>query len=375
MEVEAVEGDPGSIRVTLEWHGEAERVAVVGGPAGWTFAENLMERDGDGIWRRSYVVSRALRTVYGFLPDPPDELEWGPELWYAIRSDPLNPSTYVFPGDAEDPGLERDAVRSVLEGPDAPPSAHAAERPGVPRGTVRAERFRSDLLGNERRVWLYTPPGHDAGAGPYPLVLVFDGWAYVNLIPAPTILDNLIAEGAIPPLVAVLPDSLDGSTRERELHYDDAFLGFLADELLPWARREANATDDPARTIAAGSSAGGATAAFAAYRRPDVFGNVLSQSGAFWFGREGEEEWEWLTARLGESDRLPVRFWLGPGLLETASPPGGASSILASNRRLRDVLVDRGHEVHYAEFAGAHDYLCWQATLADGLRALAPETA
>src|SRR5215208_5288519 len=107
MELEPVDGDPGSIRATLEWHGEAERVAVVGGPAGWTVAENLMERDGDGAWRRSYVVSRALRTVYGFLPDPPDELEWGPELWYAIRSDPLNPAAYVFPGDAEHPARRR----------------------------------------------------------------------------------------------------------------------------------------------------------------------------------------------------------------------------------------------------------------------------
>ena len=369
MRIEPLDAD--SIRVTFEWRGEGGRVAVVGGPAGWRFADNLLERAGDGVWRRAYVVPRAIRATYGFLPDSPDELEWGAELWYAIRPDPLNPATFTFPGDDEDPGFEHDAVRSVLEGPDAPPNAHAAARPEVPRGTVRMERVRSELLGNERRVWLYLPPGHDPEAAPYPLLVVFDGLAYLTLVPTPTILDNLVAEGAIPPLVALLVDSLDGDTRMRELCCDDAFVAALCDQLLPWARREGNATRDPRRTIAAGSSAGGLAAAFTALRRPDVVGNVLSQSGAFWWARDDEAEW--LTNRYAESPPLPVRFSLDAGLLENQEPLSapGTPSILDANRHLRDVLVERGYEVSHAEFCGGHDYLCWQVSLADGLRALA----
>jgi enterochelin esterase-like enzyme len=373
MDLEPVDDELG---VTFAWRGEAERVAVVGGFAGWRFEDNLMEQDGSGVWTRSYVLPRDVRTTYGFLPDPPDGLDWGADVWYAIRPDPLNPETFVFPGDPEDPGFERDAVLSIVEGPDAPPNAYAVEREGVPRGSVRTERFFSTLLGNERQVWPYTPPAERA-AGPHPLLAVFDGWAYTHLIPTPTILDNLIAEGAIPPVVAVLANSLDGDTRMRELRYDDAFVAFLTDELLPWARREGNATDDPRRTIAAGSSAGGLTAAFAAYCRPDVFANVLSQSGAFWWGREGEDEREWLTNRLAESERLPVRFSLDAGLFEhePSLVDLEAPSLLDANRRLRDVLLARGYDVQYAEFAGGHDYFCWQATLADGLQALAPQTA
>ena len=69
-----------------------------------------------------------------------------------------------------------------------------------------------------------------------------------------------------------------------------------------------------------------------------------------------------------------MRFWLDAGVLETMRPAGrpSAPSILESNRQLRDVLVASGHEVHYAEFCGGHDYVCWKGTLADGLRALAP---
>jgi enterochelin esterase-like enzyme len=40
------------------------------------------------------------------------------------------------------------------------------------------------------------------------------------------------------------------------------------------------------------------------------------------------------------------------------------------NRRLRDALKAKGYEVAYTEFDGAHEYINWQGTLADGLIAL-----
>jgi hypothetical protein len=43
------------------------------------------------------------------------------------------------------------------------------------------------------------------------------------------------------------------------------------------------------------------------------------------------------------------------------------NSILPNTRNLRDVLRAKGYEVHYQEFAGSHDYVCWRGTLADGL--------
>jgi enterochelin esterase family protein len=41
---------------------------------------------------------------------------------------------------------------------------------------------------------------------------------------------------------------------------------------------------------------------------------------------------------------------------------------------MRNVLHARGYEVHYAEFAGGHDYISWRGTLSDGLQVLLGRT-
>ena len=149
---------------------------------------------------------------------------------------------------------------------------------------------------------------------------------------------------------------------------------FLTEELLPWVRGRYRVTDDPARTVVGGASFGGLAAAYAALERPDVFGNVLSQSGSYWWSPPGDAGCEWLTRRYAERPRAPLRFSLEVGLLEDrfARPAGclGDPGQLRANRRLRAVLRAKGYPVRYAEFCGGHHFLCWRGTLADGLLAL-----
>jgi enterochelin esterase family protein len=113
-------------------------------------------------------------------------------------------------------------------------------------------------------------------------------------------------------------------------------------------------------------------AAYAALEHPDVFGSVLSQSGAFTLLPEGEKESSWLTRQFLEREKLPLKFHLDVGTLEANSYRDlkGRPSALAENRRLREALRSKGYPVHYTEFSGGHDYISWQGTLAEGLIAL-----
>jgi len=159
--------------------------------------------------------------------------------------------------------------------------------------------------------------------------------------------------------------------RTRELSNDPAFLAYVADQLLPAVRARWSATADPQQTVVAGSSAGGLAASFFALRRPDVFGNVLSQSGAYWRGDSFESsEREWLTRQYAASPRLRVRFVMQVGILEHWPTSGNGPPILDCNRRLRAVLEQKGYELHYQEIAGGHEPPSWRGGLADGLIAL-----
>ena len=123
-----------------------------------------------------------------------------------------------------------------------------------------------------------------------------------------------------------------------------------------------------------GVSLGGLNAAYCALRYPEVFGNVLSQSGAFGFFPDWDNVEEndtspfgWLIRQFVATRKLPIRFYLEAGLFENDSP----EILLAQNRRMRDVLEAKGYSVVYSEVAGGHEFLSWRGSVADGLIALA----
>ena len=234
-------------------------------------------------------------------------------------------------------------------------------------GKVEEYALKSIQLGNQRKIWVYTPPHYnDKEAGGYELLVLFDGFSYLNWIPAPTILDNLIYAEKIPPMVAILVDSPPES-RISELKYNPAFIGFLSKELLPWIHARWNVTRDPQKTIVEGYSAGGAAAAFVAMQRPELFGKVLSQSGAFWQGHK-DVKWEWLTSQYEANSKLPLRFFLEAGLLEDVAEDG--PTLLSTNRHLVKILKVKGYSVIYQEVGGTHEPVHWRNTFGDGLVSL-----
>jgi len=152
------------------------------------------------------------------------------------------------------------------------------------------------------------------------------------------------------------------------------YADFLAQEIVPWARVNYHVTDRPEQTLIGGASLGGLAAAFVGFKHPEVFGNVLSQSGSFSWKPDNEKDFEWLTHQFAASPRLPLRFSFEAGLLENTGggPPGRPipPPLLASNRNFRDTLQAKGYSVHYTEFNGNHTMFNWRGTLASHLIAL-----
>jgi enterochelin esterase family protein len=279
-----------------------------------------------------------------------------------FRPDPLNP--HRFP---EEPGLPDIYVTSILALPKAPPQIWSMPQQGAPSGELAREVFRSKMLGNARLIQVYTPPGYQPKGEPYDLLIFFGGHSYTVEIPTPVILDNLLAAKRIRPAVAVFVANPGLDARNVELSCHLPFVDFLVQELLPWVHGKYNVTNDPRRTTAVGFSLGGLTAAYAAIQKPEVFGNVISQSGSFFWKPADDPEFEWLTRQIAAGPRTPARFYVEAGSLENG-PKTGGPSLLIANRHLRDVLTARGYEVMYREYSGDHQSVNWRGTLADGLQ-------
>jgi enterochelin esterase family protein len=367
--VEPIKGDDRHMLLTFLWRGkdDTKNVVVFAGLGAGAIENNRMARllDTD-VWYKTYRVRDDLRSTYYLSPNdsliPFDEIAEKdiPKREASFQHDPLNPN--VFAGSV--------GFASVVELPAAPEEKWLTRLPDVARGNVEQRQLKSAILGNERKTWIYTPAGYRAAGGPYGLLLFFDGPAYVYLIPTPIILDNLIAKGHLPPLVAVFLDNPTRDSRETEFACHQPYADFIAREAVPWIRKSYHVTRDPARTAVGGLSFGGLAATYIGLRHPNIFGNVIAQSGSFWWKPETDEESEWLTRQFVASRRLPLRFYLDVGLLENSRLPGDAPDMVTASRHLRDVLRARGYEVHYSEFNGGHTALNWRVMLPEALIAL-----
>jgi enterochelin esterase family protein len=375
--IEPLPDDSRNMLVSFVWraHSETKGVLIEGqfcAPDD-CFMKRLRDTD---LWYASLKINRRVRTYYSFAPDVSSmpQSDAGYRVVNVVsQRDPLNPKGWFE--SPEDPDVPIHHGVSRLEMPDAPAQPWADKRKDVPEGQVEKKSITSALLKNTRDVWVYTPPGYSKTATPYGLLLVFDGDTYINIVPTPVTLDNLLADQRIPPLVAVIIGNAKGA-RSMELPCNPQFADFLSSELIPWARRLYNIASDPSQVTIGGSSYGGLAATYAAYRHPEVFGNVLSQSGSYWWtpptdptkpnSFDPDSEHGYVAELFLHSPRLPIRFYLDAGSMEV-DRSGQGSSILIPNRDFRNILIAKGYEVHYQQFQGAHDYLSWRGTLADGL--------
>ncbi|MEU7583962.1 enterochelin esterase [Streptomyces sp. NPDC041068] len=388
--IEAVDGDPASRAVTFLWRGHratrqvlllvnglADRVlpqALNSVRAGETPSADalLAPLPGTDVWHLTYRLGSDHRASYRIAADlSPGDVPTSPETQrlrlralspYATR-DPLNTRNMEACWGLPD--------ASVLALPDAPAQPWVERRDDIPRGRVERHRLPAGALGEERNVWAYLPPG---GPRPdSPVVVLCDGDVWFGPLAFQDTLDALVADGAVPPPVVLAPDAVDLDIRWRDLTCRDEFVGFLADELLPWAAGRWPLTADPARTVVAGQSLGGLTALYAALLRPERFGAVLAQSVSLWW-RPGlppgvpelvsDGTTPWLAERFTDGTPRPaLRVHLDVGRHEGV--------MVDHSRLMHETLATHGHAVTRTEYNGGHDYACWRGGLADGLVNLA----
>ena len=311
------------------------------GVPGFDSVRNRLEQlAGTDIYYRTFVAPLDIWSLY-VLRLPGEHGTDSPR--YAV--DPLNPVIYTSPLD--DDGscpllapLESVLVMPGVVGKPWEPLASAG-------GAVWKHRLGSRVLGNERRIWVYTPPGYPDDRA-YPLLLLTDGWEYLHLAQIPQRLDE--AMETIGPMVAVMVESLSYKQRELELTCYRPFGEFIVEELLPWIQKHYSVGSDPAECTIAGASYGGLAALWLGLEYPHVFSNVVSQSGAFYWDNDE------LIEVVRGMDSVPLNVQLEVGCLEP-------DVLVSASVRMYDALKGKTHSLGFRRTTGGHHYGYWGETL------------
>ena len=150
-----------------------------------TFVSHDMAKDEQGIWTwKSEALAPNLYEYY-FDVDGFRSVDTGSRYQKPQRQ--VNTSLILVPG-------------SILD-----------DR-AVAHGELRTLTYHSKALNSERRAYVWTPPGYTGTGEPLPVLYFYHGFGDSGLSAIdqgriPQIMDNLLAEGKIKPMLVVVPDT------------------------------------------------------------------------------------------------------------------------------------------------------------------------
>jgi enterochelin esterase-like enzyme len=329
-------------KVTFVWKGKTAP-SLVGDFTGWDTGEPVhMCKAGPGLW--TYQLE--------FLADA--YIEYSFQKGEESILDPFNPHQTSN-------GIG--GYNNYFPMPKYRASKLSKKKRKISHGTIKHYELGTDYLiaGTKRTVGLYQPPVSE----PVPLVVVWDGQDYLHRMHLNHIVDNLIDKRKIQPVALAFVDNAGQDLRNLEYACNDAVLEFLMMQVLPLARKELNLIDSKASPGAygvVGASMGGLMALYTGMRLPQVFGRVISQSGAFSFGN-----FDMVVFELAQKEKIKtLQVYLDVGMYDL-------KGLLETNQRMHKVLSEKDCRVIYQEYHAGHNYPAWRDDIWRGLEALYPK--
>lgn len=305
-------------------------------------------------------------------PQPMEKDDQG--VW-SVTTAPLEPDYYGYSFIADGVSLVDPSntlmktnllfLSNMVLVPGSPPADW--ETTDVPHGVVHHHFYHSAVVGDDRDYFVYTPPGYDPKARTtYPVLYLqhgysdgADGWTQVGR--ANFILDNLIAQGKVKPMLIVMslgygaPEVLHrgtGAFRDTGLieRNMDRFGQALITEVIPQVEKDYRVKTGREHRALAGLSMGGAESLYVGLNHLDEFAWIGSFSGG---GLGDDYGAEFPDLRSSVNSQLHL-LWIACGTDDR---------LIGPNRKFREWLTSKG--VHHTdiETPGMHTWMVWRRNL------------
>ena len=255
-------------------------------------------------------------------------------------------------------------------------------------------QIHSDLLDNDRDIYVLLPPSYHFSDAAYPVVYMNDGQNIFSTHGnwhkkwnVDYVMDRLYSDRAVPEVIVVGITHLNHREYEFTPTFDalvnegggsERYLRFISQELKPFLESKYRILGNRINTAFMGSSLGGIITLEAARTKSDVFSKFAALSPSLWwdFGVMLERARNWNVA-----EDTDIKLWVDMGAQE-----GGGSYLVDSIlkeiynpvnfcRVLCNILAHKGLKLRqnlmYVEDPnGIHDEICWGRRFYDIMRFL-----
>jgi enterochelin esterase family protein len=242
------------------------------------------------------------------------------------------------------------------------------ENKKVPHGDIRQVWYQSATLGDQRRMHIYTPPGYESSSDRYPVFYLLhgagdddSGWSTVGR--AGFIIDNLLAEGKVKPMIVVMPNgSLPRPTTPGNpagpageggpAAAQERFTNELLKEILPFVEKHYRVLPGAENRALAGLSMGGGQTLQVVTSHPNEFAYMGVWSAGMRGNAADFEKRN--TAFLEESDKVNKVVKL------FSISVGDKDFAFAGSKNLSELLTKHGikNELHVS--GGGHTWINWR---------------
>ena len=311
-------------------------------------------------------VTGDFQQTYGALKLQKDQIG----IW-SVTVGPVTPDLYTY--DFSVDGLKVVDPKNIQLKEGAGGYSNLLEVPGkeaeymavknVPHGKLEKVWFNAETLGKTSRVHIYTPPGYENMKGKLPVLYLQHGggdndasWATAGR--ANFILDNLLAEGKMKPMIVVMPFGNPGGGFFSGAGVEaDPYYAYFFKDLVPYIESHYNVGTTRDSRAYAGLSMGGLQALNMGVFYPEKFAYVLPLSTGFFpeILKSMEEKYA-SNLKNSEINKLKL-FWIAMG---------GEKDIAYKNGENTKALFDKfGIRYQTNSYPAGHTFITWRHNLVE----------
>ena len=228
----------------------------------------------------------------------------------------------------------------------------------IPHGAILDTNFYGIYLKNSRIIKLYLPPDYHQSEERYDLVLFHDGLDYLALANAQNVLDYLIWQQRISPVIGLFVPAVD-RTEEYAGDLKTAYCELVVGEILPWVDNQFRTKNNPESRVTIGCSAGGNISLWLGLHYSEIFGNIAAQSSYV------EES---ISVGFKNTSNSDLKIYMDVGVYDIPILQPLIDDFIL-------ILRERNFSYRYRSYPEGHSWGSWRAHIDDVLEMFFPDPA